>query len=138
MSPAIASTQPAVAPQKLIKVLFELPAPAGVLHTYYHDVVRTHELLILVYDHNQATQHVWFPSSPACDEDGRLPPPVQLGVLVYDADGHEDTGFIAYATGGRFTYQGVEFCLLSIEKEKSYKTEATNGQGPNPPLRRAI
>lgn len=106
------------------KVLVELPKPAGFLEVRYHDVIRTDDVLILIYDHSAVgTQHVWFPSAPDTEPDanGVIPDPVPLGILVYDEAEQPDTGFIAYASGVKFRYGNFEFCLLAIEKEKSYK-----------------
>lgn len=112
------------APRPLRKVLVELPKPFGTFTAYYHDVIRTDDLLIFVYDHRESNlQQVWFPPAPdlSPDEEGNVPEPSQLGVLVYDKEGQADTGFIVYPTGARFAYEGLEYCLLSIYKEKSYK-----------------
>ena len=109
------------ATQMLKKVLFEMPRPIGQFTGYYHDVIRTDDLLILVYDHNQGkAQHVWFPQCPATEDDEDQS---EFAVLVYDEDGQPDTVFSVVPTPGRFTYLGVEFCLLAISKEKSYKAQ---------------
>lgn len=119
------------ASRPLRKVIFEMPKPLGLFPCYYHDVVRTEQLLILIYNHDFPQQHVWFPNPPdppKMDEEGNLveEKPVEFALLVYDEEGNKDTGFICLATHGRFTYQNLEFCQLAIVREKSYK-EVPNG-----------
>jgi hypothetical protein len=115
------------------KVAFELPT--GLMTCFYHDIRRTDELLILVYDHNYPTQHIWFPEvvlpkQRAPDDEDQLldldvPDPREdmprYGAMVYDLDGHPDTAFILHPTQARFRYDNHEFCLLQIVDEKPYK-----------------
>lgn len=128
--PARTATPMQHQPQPLRKVLFELPQ-FGMLTGYYHDVVRTEDLLILVFNHAVGgAQHVWFPKTPPPDPQTGVAPSVLLGVLVHDADGAKDTGFIVCPTPVHFQYQGLEFCVLAIEKEKSFKEAAREPQNP--------
>lgn len=112
-----------VEPVQLCKVIFELPVPGnttasmGQFTTFYHDVVKQDGVLILVYDHRQPTQMVWF---PPLLEDPDTQAPIAMAMLVKSQKmGEEDVLYLAYPTGIRFTYQQREFCLLTIEKEKS-------------------
>lgn len=108
------STMPQSQPVASRRVDFELPKPFGVLTCYYYDVLRTDNLLILVYQEGNK----WFPTEPDDDDPGE---PTAIGVLVYDKEGRKDTAFAALPTPVRFAFQGYELCVLAIEGEKSYK-----------------
>ena len=106
---------------KTRRVLFELPKPIGMLHAIYHDVVRTDDLLILVYDHNASvSQNVWFPQPYETSDDEE---PSVIHAIVYDDAGNPDTMFEVIPTPGRFTYKNVEFCILAISREKACKPQ---------------
>jgi hypothetical protein len=109
--------------QKLRKVVFELPPPMRRFTAYYTDVVRTEDKLIFIYDHNAGGQQtIWFPEpGREVDENGDPVLEDPIAFIVYDDNDNRDVGFIAYPTSVRYTYRGLEFAVLMIDKEKSYK-----------------
>ena len=112
--PQAAPAAPPPRPERpMRRVTFELPAPVGQLHLQYHDVVRNGITLVLVYDHNRPMQMVWFPPAP--------PPPAEpeaLAALVHGDGKQPDMLYLVYPTGLSFLYEGREFHVLTIDKEK--------------------
>ncbi len=102
------------------RVTFELnmagqQGSMGQFPCLYHDVVREEMNLILVYDHSQPAQMVWFP--PVL-EDPQTKEPIPIAIMV-EGNAEEPTMiYLAYPTGVRFRYRNEEFCLLTVEKEK--------------------
>lgn len=103
------------------KVTFELPmagqpnSSLGQFPCFYHDVIREDMNLVLVYDHSQPSQMVWFP--PAL-EDPNSGEPLGIAVLVHGLHGEADVLYRAFPTGVRFKYRNEEFCLMTVDKEK--------------------
>lgn len=102
------------------QVLFELPGPVGRFQTYYHDVIRSEagDVLILVYDHNQPLQMVWFPQY-IYDAQGN-PQPLSFAALVQGVAGEPTKLYRLQSTPIRYTYRNEEFCALLIEQEVDY------------------
>lgn len=102
------------------KVTFELPGQSGTslgqFSCFYSDVVREDQNLILVYDHSQPSQMIWFPPTI---EDPQTNEPVGIAVLVHGLPGEESILYKAFPTGVMFKYRNEQFCLLTIEREKS-------------------
>ncbi len=125
---ALSNSQRPSAPPPTVRRLrvdFELPRPMGTLTGYYHRVIRTGELLILVYDHNaEPTSQLWFPTAPEADET-----PYELPMLVYDETGVPDTAFFAQPTPARFIDNGVEYSILAVSQEKYLKEGKSHGNG---------
>lgn len=103
------------------KVIFELPIPGqpnssmGQFTGFYHDVVKHEGLLILVYDHAQPSQVVWFP--PVL-EHPETHDPIAVALMVSGTETEPETLYLAYPTGIRFPFGSYELCVLTIEQEK--------------------
>lgn len=106
------------------QVIFELPGPVGQFQTYYHDVIRNEagDALILVYDHSQPLQMVWFPQY-IYNEQGE-PQPLSFAALVQGGNGEPAKIYRLQSTPFRYTYRNEEFCVLLIEQEAEYKPGA--------------
>jgi hypothetical protein len=110
-------TQPSSTFKPLRRVVFELPAPFGQFQVQYHDVIRQDMLLVLVYDHSRPMQMVWFPPSL----EGSSGEPAAIATLVVGDHNEQDMLYLVYPTGLKFMYEGKEFVILTIDKEKPMK-----------------
>lgn len=120
----VMNTQAPAKASRRLRVDFELPGPAGTITAFYHDVLRTGELLVLVYDYTQAGgAPTWSPTVPKNPDDT-----YEIGLLVYDEEGRPDTGFVATPTPAKFPHRDCEYILLVVVKERSYK-ETDHGPG---------
>lgn len=94
-------------------VTFEIPR-MGEMTGYYHDVIRNEISLVLVFDHSQPTQFIWFP--PMLEDEHQEPIPI--AILVPGINGEPDVAYKVQTTPVRFRYRTEEFCVLLVEKEK--------------------
>ncbi len=88
------------------KVTFELPI-IGQFAGFYHDIIREDDLLILIFDHSQGNQSVWF---PPVMEDPSTHEPSAIPAMLHDFG----TVCKVYPTGVKFRRNDEEFCLLTI------------------------
>jgi len=102
------------------QVTFEIPG-GHQFHVLYHDVVRQGMTLVLVYDHNRPFQLVYFPP-PMEDDQGE---PVCMALLVHarPRSGDKTMLYRVQCPGIQFKFQGREFCVLLIDKEKEMGPE---------------
>lgn len=114
----------------LKKVAIQLPGSIGDHVCYYHDVLESENLLVLVHDRSRNDiQHVWFPlvderllvSALPEGEDLRA---CRAGVIVYDEDGDEDMGYLVYPTNIRFSFESYDFCLLTLVNRRDLKPQS--------------
>jgi hypothetical protein len=121
--PQAPSMQRMLAPQQVRQrlVVFDMPKPFGRFKTYYHDVVRQDMVMVLVYDHSQMSQMVWFPG--AMENDAGTPQPIATFVQAASTN-EPDMIYLLHPTGLQFKYGDKEFCLLTIEKEMQAPKEA--------------
>lgn len=105
----VETSQPAKPPRR---VIVELPQMAGQITCYYHDVVWTNDVLVLVRQ-DSATNIGW---SPAVSSDADVPQETNL--VVYRPDGTPEIAFAAMATPIVFPYAGLTFCALIILKSR--------------------
>lgn len=118
-APPSASHQPARALQPLRRVIFEMPRPMGQFQVYYHDVIRSGPVLVLVYDHSQPTQMVWFPPAPDDEVDV-----VPIAALVSpERPGAPEMLYRVCPTGITFPRHNEEMCVLMIEAEREMPVE---------------
>lgn len=108
------------------RVTFEIPIigqPQGQTGhqfvTIYHEVIKHEDNLILIYDHSQAAQVVYFPPVMT-DQNGE---PLGIAVLVHSSDRESNKLYLACPTGIKFVYNNEEFCILAIEREINVRNE---------------
>jgi hypothetical protein len=100
-----------------VKVTIEIPG-GHQFHVAYHDVVREGMTMVLVYDHDRPFQMVYFPPTMD-DENGD---PLGMALLVHAKKGEKkSTLFRVHSPGITFKHRSFEFCVLLIEKEKTYE-----------------
>lgn len=121
---AQAAGQPESPPRQ---VTFEIPG-GHQFHVLYHDVVRHGITLVLVYDHDRPFQMVYFPPSLE-DSQGE---PLGMAVLVHARPRSEEKTVLYRVTapGVQFKYQGKEFCVLLIDKEKEFVQDKESANEP--------
>jgi hypothetical protein len=109
------------------RVTFELPNPAqpgaslGQFAVLYHDIIREDMNLVLIYDHSQPAQMVWFPPMM---EDPKSHEPIGIAALVHGLGSEPDILYKAYPTGVKFRYRNEEFCILTVEREKQMDSKS--------------
>jgi len=96
-------------------VTFEMRGPMGRFQVRYHDVIRSGINLVLIYDHANPTQMVWFPElhESAADE-----PPVMLAALVHSNGEEPEMLYMVHPTPVNYRYDNKQHCVLLIEHSK--------------------
>lgn len=97
----------------LRKVTFEIER-MGQLTTFYHDVVKQGQALILIFDHSDTSITHYVPPTLTKDDSE----PEAMAILVHGTSDEPSHLYLAYSSGLRFTYKSEEFIILIIEEEK--------------------
>lgn len=106
------------------KVIFELPIPgqpdanSGYVSVLYHDIIESEDVLVLVYDHNQPMQSLYWPPKL---EDPITKLPVPMNLVVQGASGQPNMLYQTYPSGVQFVNsRNEEYCILVVEKRQQY------------------
>jgi hypothetical protein len=103
-------------PKAMTQVLFELPVPGqpgrsmGRFSAQYHHVIVEDKTMVLVYDHSQPSQSVYFPEpipDPGNDDDT-----MAIAVCVI---GEVNKLYRAWPTTVTFKHRNEQFCVLQVE-----------------------